>query len=126
VAHIREKIDFAVTVLLVRQRQVLVAHHRRPNAWLPLGGPIELDELPRASAVSQNCQYLSPAVESGSGLPHSKTLRVSWHIGERARVLECASALALWHSNVQAIVRRHTGSDTAKWPCRRALAEVAD
>ena len=38
-----------------------------------------------------------------SGLPHAKTLRVFWHIGERASVMDCASPLALWHRDVQAI-----------------------
>jgi hypothetical protein len=46
--------------------------------------------------VSQNCQYLSLSLESGRGLPHSKTLRVFGRRGGRASVLECACHLGLW------------------------------
>jgi len=46
--------------------------------------------------VSQNCQNVSPSIESGRGLPHSKTLRVFGRWGGRGSVLECASPLALW------------------------------
>ena len=41
--------------------------------------------------VSQGGHYFSQAAESGRGLPHSKTLRVFGHIGERASVLEQGS-----------------------------------
>jgi 8-oxo-dGTP pyrophosphatase MutT (NUDIX family) len=49
-AHIHEKIDFTATVFVVRDRQVLLIHHRRLNQWLPLGGHIELDEDPETAA----------------------------------------------------------------------------
>ncbi len=49
-AHIHEKIDFTVSIFVVRDGQVLMVHHRRLNAWLPLGGHIELDEDPEMAA----------------------------------------------------------------------------
>src|ERR1035437_1380520 len=62
--------------------------------------------LCQISVMSRNWQYLSPAVKSGRGLPQSKTLRVFWRGGGRGSVLDCASPLALWLVNVQAILRR--------------------
>ena len=48
--HIHEKIDFTVAIFLVRDRQVLLVHHRKLDKWLPLGGHIELDEDPEQAA----------------------------------------------------------------------------
>jgi 8-oxo-dGTP pyrophosphatase MutT (NUDIX family) len=50
VAHIHEKIDFTVAILVVHRGRVLLVHHRQLNKWLPLGGHIELDEDPEAAA----------------------------------------------------------------------------
>ena len=52
-AHIHEKIDFTVAILVVRDAKVLVIHHRNLNRWLPLGGHIELDEDPEAAALRE-------------------------------------------------------------------------
>jgi 8-oxo-dGTP pyrophosphatase MutT (NUDIX family) len=49
-AHIHDKIDFTVAIFVVRDRQVLLVHHRKLGHWLPLGGHIELDEDPEAAA----------------------------------------------------------------------------
>lgn len=51
--HIHEKIDFTVAIFVVREGRVLVIHHRKLNAWLPLGGHIELDEDPEIAALRE-------------------------------------------------------------------------
>ncbi len=42
--HIHEKIDFAVSILIVNDDKVLLVNHPRYDLWLPIGGHIELDE----------------------------------------------------------------------------------
>ena len=52
-AHIHEKIDFTVAIFVVHEAQILLIHHRKLNAWLPLGGHIELDEDPEQAALRE-------------------------------------------------------------------------
>jgi 8-oxo-dGTP pyrophosphatase MutT (NUDIX family) len=52
-AHIHEKIDFTVAILVVQDGKVLLIHHRALNMWLPLGGHIELDEDPEQAALRE-------------------------------------------------------------------------
>ncbi len=52
-AHIHEKIDFTVAIFVVRDRNILLIHHRRLDKWLPLGGHIELDEDPEQAALRE-------------------------------------------------------------------------
>jgi 8-oxo-dGTP pyrophosphatase MutT (NUDIX family) len=52
-AHIHEKIDFTVALLVVHNGKVLLVHHRNLNKWLPLGGHIELDEDPEAAGLRE-------------------------------------------------------------------------
>jgi 8-oxo-dGTP pyrophosphatase MutT (NUDIX family) len=52
-AHIHEKIDFTVAILVVHDRKVLLIHHRKLDKWLPLGGHIELDEDPEQAALRE-------------------------------------------------------------------------
>src|SRR2546426_6375560 len=52
-AHIHYAIDFTVTIFVVRSGKVLLIHHRKLNAWLPLGGHIELDEDPEQAALRE-------------------------------------------------------------------------
>lgn len=51
--HLHEKIDFTVAIFVVQQDRVLLVHHRALDAWLPLGGHIELDEDPEQAAVRE-------------------------------------------------------------------------
>jgi 8-oxo-dGTP pyrophosphatase MutT (NUDIX family) len=53
VAHIHEKIDFTVAIFVVHERKILLIHHRKLNAWLPLGGHIELEEDPEQAALRE-------------------------------------------------------------------------
>jgi len=52
-AHIHEKIDFTVAIFVVHGGKLLLIHHRKLNAWLPLGGHIELDEDPEQAALRE-------------------------------------------------------------------------
>jgi 8-oxo-dGTP pyrophosphatase MutT (NUDIX family) len=52
-AHIHEQIDFTVAVFVVHAGRVLLAHHRRLDRWLPLGGHIKLDEDPEQAALRE-------------------------------------------------------------------------
>jgi len=52
-AHIHEKIDFTAAIFVVHKGRVLLIHHRKLNAWLPLGGHIELDEDPEQAALRE-------------------------------------------------------------------------
>jgi 8-oxo-dGTP diphosphatase len=52
-AHIHEKIDFTVSVFVVRENKVLLVHHRKLKKWLPVGGHIELDEDPEIAAIRE-------------------------------------------------------------------------
>jgi len=51
--HIHEKIDFTVAIFVVHDAKILLIHHRKLNAWLPLGGHIELDEDPEQAALRE-------------------------------------------------------------------------
>lgn len=52
-AHIHEKIDFTVSIFVVKDRKVLLVLHRNLKQWLPLGGHIELDEDPEQAALRE-------------------------------------------------------------------------
>jgi len=52
-AHIHEKIDFTVAILVVEHNKVLMILHRNLKKWLPLGGHIELDEEPEIAALRE-------------------------------------------------------------------------
>jgi len=53
VAHLHEKIDFTVSVFIVKDQQVLFIFHKQLNRWLPIGGHIELDENPEEAAIRE-------------------------------------------------------------------------
>ncbi|HVM31804.1 MAG TPA: NUDIX domain-containing protein [bacterium] len=51
--HLHEKIDFTVSIFIVRGQKVLFIFHKQLNRWLPIGGHIELDEHPEAAALRE-------------------------------------------------------------------------
>jgi 8-oxo-dGTP diphosphatase len=53
VAHIHEKIDFTVSVFIVKDRRILFIFHKQLNRWLPIGGHIELNENPEEAAIRE-------------------------------------------------------------------------
>ena len=56
VLHIHEKIDFTVAIFVVRDKNILLIHHRKLDKWLPLGGHIELDEDPEQAAFARRAK----------------------------------------------------------------------
>lgn len=52
-AHIHDKIDFTVALLIVHENRILLVHHRKLGKWLPIGGHIELDEDPEQAALRE-------------------------------------------------------------------------
>ncbi len=51
--HLHEKIDFTVSVFIVKNEKVLFIFHKQLNRWLPIGGHIELDENPEEGALRE-------------------------------------------------------------------------
>lgn len=51
--HIHEKIDFTVSIFIVKDQKVLFIFHKQLNRWLPIGGHIELDEDPEEAAIRE-------------------------------------------------------------------------
>src|SRR5262252_4370528 len=149
-AHIHEKIDFTVAIFVVRDRKVLLIHHRQLDKWLPLGGHIELDEDPEQAALREAREESGFEVEligerpptTGPGTRaliaprfldiHSIT-DTHEHIGmiywarPRQGQLRLASAEhhdIRWCSR-DALDTLHPPMDKAvKWYCQKALEEV--
>jgi 8-oxo-dGTP pyrophosphatase MutT (NUDIX family) len=53
VPHLHEKIDFTVSIFIVKDHKVLFILHKQLNRWLPIGGHIELDENPEQAAIRE-------------------------------------------------------------------------
>jgi len=51
--HLHEKIDFTVSIFIVKANKVLFIFHKQLNRWLPIGGHIELDENPEEAAIRE-------------------------------------------------------------------------
>jgi 8-oxo-dGTP pyrophosphatase MutT (NUDIX family) len=51
--HIHEKIDFTVSIFIVKDQKVLFIFHKQLDRWLPIGGHIELDENPEEAALRE-------------------------------------------------------------------------
>lgn len=51
--HLHDKIDFTVSIFIVKDRKVLFIFHKHLNRWLPIGGHIELDENPEQAALRE-------------------------------------------------------------------------
>lgn len=52
-AHIHDKIDFAVSIFVVNADKVLFIKHKQLGIWLPVGGHVELDEDPESAALRE-------------------------------------------------------------------------
>ena len=53
VPHLHDKIDFTVSIFIVKDHAVLFVFHKQLNRWLPIGGHIELDENPEEAAIRE-------------------------------------------------------------------------
>ena len=69
--HIHEKIDFTVSVYIVRDSVVLLHKHKVLGIWLPVGGHIELDEDPNQAALREAKEESGLEVELvGDSIPY--------------------------------------------------------
>lgn len=150
-AHIHDKIDFTVAIFVIRDRRVLLIHHRKLDKWLPLGGHIELDEDPEQAAVREakeesglDVELLGerpPTTEPGTRaliaprfLDIHRISATHEHIGMIywARPKRGTTTLAVeehhdirWCSATDLDELQPAMSAAVKWYCRQALAEVA-
>jgi 8-oxo-dGTP pyrophosphatase MutT (NUDIX family) len=149
-AHIHEKIDFTVVLLIVHEGKILLVHHRNLNKWLPVGGHIELDEDPEAAALREAKEESGLEIEllgerpptSGAGtraliaprfMDIHKITDTHQHIGMMylARAKNSSLTLAAaehhdirWCSAKELDSLQPPMSQAVKWYCRMALKEV--
>lgn len=71
--HIHEKIDFIVSVFIVKERKVLFIFHKQLQQWLPIGGHIELNEHPEIAAIREAKEESGLDVELVGTRPPLKT-----------------------------------------------------
>ena len=149
-AHIHERIDFTVAVLVVHQGKVLLVHHRNLNKWLPVGGHIELDEDPEAAALREAKEESGLAIEllgerpptTGAGtraliaprfLDIHRITDTHQHIGMMYLARPRHGTLTLapaehhdirWCSAADLDQLQPPMSSAVKWYCRAALKEI--
>ncbi len=70
--HLHEKIDFTVSIFIVKDRKVLFIFHKQLNRWLPIGGHIELDENPEQAALREAKEESGLDVELVGDMPPLK------------------------------------------------------
>ena len=150
-AHIHDLIDFTVAIFVVQAGRVLLVHHRKLDAWLPLGGHIELDEDPEAAALREAREESGLAVEllgerpptTGPGtraliaprfLDIHRITATHQHIGLIYWARPQTGSLALapeehhdirWCASPDLDQLQPPMSDAVKWYCRKALEEIS-
>ena len=150
-AHIHEKIDFTVAIFVVQKGKVLLIHHRKLDAWLPLGGHIELDEDPELAALREAKEESGLEVEligerpptTGAGTraliaprfldihritdTHEHIGMIYWARPKNGRLALSASEHhdILWCSSENLDALQPAMSDAVKWYCRRAIEEIS-
>ena len=149
-AHIHEKIDFTVALLIVHENRVLLVHHRKLGKWLPIGGHIELDEDPEQAALREGFEETGlnlelvgerpPTTEDGTRaliaprfLDIHRISATHEHIGmiylARVRGGQLTLAAAE-HHDIRWVSEGELGSlqppmsGAVKWYCCQALAEL--
>jgi 8-oxo-dGTP pyrophosphatase MutT (NUDIX family) len=151
-AHIHEKIDFTVAIVVVREGKVLLIHHRNLNQWLPLGGHVELDEDPEAAALREAKEESGLEVEllgerpptTGPGtraliaprfLDIHRISDTHEHIGliYWARPINGTLMLSAaehhdirWCADGDLDKLQPPMSDAVKWYCRKAIEEISE
>lgn len=150
--HIHEKIDFTVSLFLVRDAQVLLIHHRKLGKWLPIGGHVELDEDPEQAAIREAREESGleieivgerpPVTEEGTRaliaprfLDIHRISATHQHIGMIyfARPIAGETTLAplehhaiRWCSHAALDELTPPISGAIRWYCERALEELSD
>lgn len=151
-AHIHEKIDFTVAIFVVHDGRILVIHHRKLDAWLPLGGHIELDEDPEQAALRETREESGLEVEligerpptTGPGtraliaprfLDIHRITDTHEHIGllywakprnGKLTLSESEHHDIRWCSAADLDALQPPMNDAVKWYCRKAIEEVGN
>ncbi len=152
-AHIHEKIDFTVAIFVVHEAQILLIHHRKLNAWLPLGGHIELDEDPEQAALREAKEESGLDVillgerppTTGPGTraliaprfldihrisdTHEHIGLIYWARPKDSANVQCATEEhhdIRWCSEEELDTLQPRMSDAAKWYCRKAIEEMSN
>ena len=149
-AHIHEKIDFTVAIFVVEKGKVLLIHHRKLDAWLPLGGHIELEEDPEQAALREVKEESGLEVElvgerpptTGTGtraliaprfLDIHRITNTHEHIGMIYWARPKNGTMALsplehhdirWCSAEELDSLQPRMSEAVKWYCRKAIEEI--
>ena len=150
-AHIHEKIDFTVAIFVVHDGKILLIHHRKLNAWLPLGGHIELDEDPEQAALREAKEESGLDVlllgdrppTTGPGTraliaprfldihrisdTHEHIGLIYWARPKDSATVQLATAEhhdIRWCMGAELETLEPRMSDAVKWYCRKALEEV--
>ena len=154
-AHIHEKIDFTVVVVVVHDSRVLLVHHRKLDRWLPLGGHVDPDEDPETAALREAREESGLEVEllgerpptTGEGTraliaprfldihrisnTHEHIGMIYWarpRGGVGAPVAELAAAEhhdIRWCRAEDLDKLSPPMTDAVKWYCRRAIEEIS-
>jgi 8-oxo-dGTP pyrophosphatase MutT (NUDIX family) len=152
-AHIHEKIDFTVAIFVVHDGKILLIHHRKLNAWLPLGGHIELDEDPEQAALREAKEESGLDVTllgerpptTGPGTraliaprfldihrisdTHEHIGLIYWARPKDSADVQCATEEhhdIRWCSALELDTLQPRMSDAVKWYCRKALEEITN
>lgn len=151
-AHIHEKIDFTVAIFVVHDGRILIIHHRKLDAWLPLGGHIELDEDPEQAALREAREESGLEVElmgerpptTGPGTraliaprfldihritdTHEHVGLIYWAKPRDGKLTLSASEHhdIRWCGAEDLDALQPPMSDAVKWYCRKAIEEVGN
>jgi 8-oxo-dGTP pyrophosphatase MutT (NUDIX family) len=149
-AHIHEKIDFTAAIFVVRNREILLIHHRKLDKWLPLGGHIELDEDPEIAALREAKEESGLEVELIGERPPTTEPGTRALIAPRFldihRITDTHEHIALiywarpkngaltlsdgehrdirWCSSADLDRLQPAMSNAVKWYCRKAIEEI--
>ncbi len=77
---IHELIDFIVEVYIIYKDRVLLIHHKKANAWRPIGGHIELDEDPEEALFREAKEESGLEIEVFGNKPDMKVEGVKFLI----------------------------------------------